>query len=145
MCHRHHHHRHDLRAHEVVRASDLPPGPAKRRASDPALRVSDADRDRTAEILRVHAGEGRLDHEELEERLETVFAARTRGELDAPLKDLPKLRAPKRQPVRHGRPQSASIAVLLLVVLTAALVTPWAWFGMFFVDWPALARHRRTA
>ena len=144
MCHRHQHHHPTRHTHEVVRASDLPPGPAKRRASDPALRVSDADRERVADTLRIHAGEGRLDHEELEERLEAVFAARTGGELDAPLKDLPRLRTRRTQPARQGMPKPASFAVLLAVVLTAALITPWAWFGMFLVDWPALTGHHRA-
>ena len=53
------------------------------------LRASDADREQIAEQLRHAAGEGRLDPEELEERLETVFSARTYGELDAVVVDLP--------------------------------------------------------
>jgi len=57
--------------------------------SDPALRASDADRERVAERLREHVGAGRLSMDELSERLETVFAARTLGELEPPLADLP--------------------------------------------------------
>lgn len=45
------------------------------------MRISDADRHRVQEILRQAAGEGRLDMEELEERLEASFKARTYGEL----------------------------------------------------------------
>ena len=56
---------------------------------DPRLRVSDADRERTAELLREHHAVGRLDSEEFHDRLEQAFAARTRGELDALLADLP--------------------------------------------------------
>jgi hypothetical protein len=48
----------------------------------PELRASDADRERTAEILRHAAGEGRLTFEELEERLNIVFKTRTHRELD---------------------------------------------------------------
>jgi hypothetical protein len=47
----------------------------------PALRASDADREATAERLRVAAAEGRLDHEELEERLNLAFSAKLCSEL----------------------------------------------------------------
>jgi hypothetical protein len=56
---------------------------------DPRLRASDADRERTSELLREHHAVGRLTAEEFEGRLEHVFTARTRGELDALLADLP--------------------------------------------------------
>ena len=39
------------------------------------LRASDADRERVAEVLRAAAGDGRLTLEELDERLDAVFAA----------------------------------------------------------------------
>lgn len=55
----------------------------------PELRVSDADRERVAEHLRHAAGEGRLDVDELDERLAATFAARTRSDLDALTADLP--------------------------------------------------------
>lgn len=53
------------------------------------LRASDADRERTAQLLREHHAVGRLTAEEFNERLEQAFAARTRGELDDLLADLP--------------------------------------------------------
>ena len=53
-----------------------------------------------AERLRRAMGEGRLLAEELEERLEAVFTARTYGELDAVVADLPAPR-PRRQPARR--------------------------------------------
>jgi hypothetical protein len=56
---------------------------------DPRLRASDADRERTAELLREHHAVGRLTQEEFAARLESAFAARTRGELDELLADLP--------------------------------------------------------
>ena len=56
---------------------------------DPRLRASDADRERTAQLLREHHAVGRLTAEEFEGRLEQVFQARTLGELDALLADLP--------------------------------------------------------
>jgi hypothetical protein len=53
------------------------------------LRISDADRHQVAELLRQSAGEGRLDIEELEERLEAAYAAKTYGELVPLTADLP--------------------------------------------------------
>jgi hypothetical protein len=52
-------------------------------------RVSHDDRERIAEVLRVAAGDGRLDLAELEERLESCFAARTYGDLAPLVADLP--------------------------------------------------------
>jgi hypothetical protein len=54
----------------------------------PALRASDADREHTAELLRRAAGEGRLDVDELEERLNSVYATRTQRELEALVADV---------------------------------------------------------
>jgi len=53
------------------------------------LRVSHEDRDQVAEQLRVAAGDGRLTADELDERLETALTARTYGELEVLLTDLP--------------------------------------------------------
>ena len=57
--------------------------------SAPELRIADADRDRTVERLRAAAAEGRLDPDELEERVSNALSARTQGDLDAVLRDLP--------------------------------------------------------
>lgn len=53
------------------------------------MRASDQDRDKVAEALREAAAEGRLTMEELGERLDQVFAAKTYGELTAITADLP--------------------------------------------------------
>ena len=58
-------------------------------ASDPRIRASDADRDRTAALLREHHAAGRLTAEEFNERLDKAYAAKTLGELDQLLSDLP--------------------------------------------------------
>lgn len=66
---------------------------------DPSrLRVSDADRHRVGELLREAAGEGRLDIEELEERLEAAYAAKTYGDLAPLTADLPVAQRPGVQP-----------------------------------------------
>ena len=49
---------------------------------DPSqMRISDADRHKVAEVLRDAAGEGRLDLDELDERLALAFAAKTYADL----------------------------------------------------------------
>jgi hypothetical protein len=53
------------------------------------LRASDTDRERVAEILREAAGDGRLTLEELDERLDAVYAAKTYAELEPITHDLP--------------------------------------------------------
>jgi hypothetical protein len=57
---------------------------------DPSqLRISDADRHKVAEVLREAAGEGRLDFDELDERLEATYSARTYADLVPITLDLP--------------------------------------------------------
>ena len=57
---------------------------------DPSqMRISDADRHQVAEFLREAAGEGRLDLDELDERLEATYAARTYADLVPITHDLP--------------------------------------------------------
>jgi Domain of unknown function (DUF1707) len=46
-------------------------------SSSPALRASDADRDRVIDVLRAAVGDGRLDPAEFDERLDAALAART--------------------------------------------------------------------
>ncbi len=58
-------------------------------ASDPRIRASDAERDRAAEALREHHAAGRLSIEEFQERLDSVYNAKTLGELDGLMADLP--------------------------------------------------------
>jgi hypothetical protein len=88
--------------------------------ADPRLRASDDDRDRIASLLREHHAAGRLDAEEFNDRLDKTFAAKTLGDLDELLSDLPGIdlyRLPdhglRRGPVPgHGSlPAAASAAV----------------------------------
>ncbi|MFD6229481.1 DUF1707 domain-containing protein [Streptomyces sp. NPDC060232] len=53
------------------------------------LRASDADRDRIAQILGDAVAEGRLTAEEHSERLDTLYAVKTVGELEVLVRDLP--------------------------------------------------------
>lgn len=70
------------------------------------MRVSDAEREDAADRLRVAAGDGRLDLEELEQRLEQTYAARTYGELEPLIFDLPS-EAPG-GPVPYGKTAKSS-------------------------------------
>jgi hypothetical protein len=54
-----------------------------------SMRASDAEREQLVEELREHAGEGRLNSEELEERIGGAYRASTRADLDALRADLP--------------------------------------------------------
>src|SRR5207249_3060668 len=83
----------------------------------PALRASDADRERTVALLRDHRAEGRLTLEEFTDRMSAAYLARTNDELEELTRDLPSVhvavgsrRSPTRLVVslfgsskRHGR------------------------------------------
>jgi hypothetical protein len=99
--------------------------------TDLALRIGDADRERVADRLRRAAGEGRLSPEELEERLEAAFAARTVAELEPLVADLPP--APRPRPERRDRGElrawaATSILLVAIWALTGA--------GYFWPVWP---------
>src|SRR4051812_4252135 len=95
--------------------SSSPPDPS------PALRASDADRERVAEALRRHHVDGRLDTDELQERLGACYAARTLGDLEPLLADLPGARRPAARARGGDAPPWAwpAPAVLAVVVLFA--------------------------
>ncbi|MFE0645683.1 DUF1707 domain-containing protein [Streptomyces sp. NPDC058877] len=65
-----------------------------------SLRASDADRDRIADILRDALAEGRLDAEEHADRIDAVYRAKTVGELEPIVRDLPGART-------HHEPEPA--------------------------------------
>ena len=54
------------------------------------MRVSDSDREQAAEVLREAAGQGRISLDELDERLESAYAAKTYADLAAVTHDLPR-------------------------------------------------------
>jgi hypothetical protein len=63
-------------------------------------RASHADREHVAERLREAAGDGRLSIDELEERLDAAFAARTYADLERLTSDLPDQTGPVQVPAR---------------------------------------------
>ncbi|MFC8104103.1 DUF1707 domain-containing protein [Streptomyces sp. NPDC057363] len=85
----------DLQKH--AQPQDAAPRVAEARVSE--MRASDADRDRIADMLRDALAEGRLTAEEHADRVEGVLAAKTVGELDVFVRDLPAAHA--------GRPAAA--------------------------------------
>lgn len=92
------------------------------------MRASDEDRERVAERLRQAAVEGRLLAHELEERLARSLRARTYGELDDLVSDIPDgLAGIQRRRSRRGvalllNQPPAVIAVLVAVAVVAVLV-----------------------
>jgi Domain of unknown function (DUF1707) len=75
------------------------------------LRASDADRERAVELLRDHAEAGRLTVDELDERCSLALSARTFGELDALIADLPPIgRPPAPLPPAPARPMQFDVA-----------------------------------
>ncbi|OLT38601.1 hypothetical protein BJF79_26645 [Actinomadura sp. CNU-125] len=120
-------------------------------APNPDIRASDADRDRVAESLREHCAVGRITVDELQERLEDVYAARTLGRLeeitaDLPEEDLYQLPVPATQAKSTDVPApragggtsveraawaglgaigAINLAVWLIIGVTAGFVYPW--------------------
>ncbi|WP_128379642.1 DUF1707 SHOCT-like domain-containing protein [Streptomyces cavernae] len=85
---------------DLQKRTDATPEPTAPRPAATAdvprseLRASDADRDRIADILRDALAEGRLTAEEHAERVEGVLRAKTVGELEPFIRDLPAATAP---------------------------------------------------
>nr|WSY54836.1 DUF1707 domain-containing protein [Streptomyces sp. NBC_00886] len=61
---------------------------SKSLSAEGGLRASDADRERAASILQAAVADGRLSPGELEQRLEVVYGARSKGELVTAVSDL---------------------------------------------------------
>lgn len=84
------------------------------------LRISDEDRHQVAEVLRLAAGEGRIDLDELDERLQATYSAKTYADLvpitlDLPVQPSSPLVSPSLRPAASLEPAisySSSIAVM---------------------------------
>ena len=86
------------------------------------MRASDADRERVAEELRRHHLDGRLDTEELQERLGRCYAARTGADLAELLADLPGREGTPHRRHAGGFPAGVVVAGVLLVAVVLATV-----------------------
>jgi hypothetical protein len=74
------------------------------------LRISDADRDQVADVLREAVAHGRLTLAELDERLTLAYAAKTYGDLEEVVVDLP--RAPRPTTTMQPVSRRWSLAVM---------------------------------
>ncbi|MBT2365112.1 DUF1707 and DUF2154 domain-containing protein [Streptomyces sp. ISL-10] len=74
---------------DLEKQPQKPAAPVETGRAEHAIRASDADRDRIADILRDALAEGRLDAEEHSERIDAVYRAKTLGELEPIVRDLP--------------------------------------------------------
>jgi hypothetical protein len=139
---------------------------------DPRLRASDEDRDRTASLLREHHAAGRLTVEEFSERLDAAYEAKTLGQLQELLADLPSIdlyhlpeqsmrhsqgtgsgslvpgdRAGRLSPVwRHHWASWASVSMLLFAIWLVTAITSHSAAGLWFlwvaVPWGAILLSR---
>jgi hypothetical protein len=105
-----------------------------------SLRVSDADRERTVNALRAHAAAGRLEPEELEERVGGALSARTVSDLEALTADLPVVPAHRSSPGRALGRRDFQEHLRAFVAVNALLIAIWALtgFGYFWPIWPLL-------
>jgi len=145
----------------------MEPTPRNTHARKGGLRASDADRERVATLLRAHYSAGRLSEDELSERGEAVYRARTLSELEALTADLPSPREHGRGRRRGALETSVRIHLTIYIVVNLLLIGIWAASGggYFWPIWPILgwgigvgchaapllatrgteARHRRPA
>lgn len=106
-------------------------------AQELSIRASDVDREAVVERLRAHAAEGRLDAEELDERVGAALAARTQADLAELTRDLPARRSAATRPGGDGGLRehlTTFVAVQLLLVAIWAL----SGFGYFWPIWPLM-------
>jgi hypothetical protein len=107
---------------------------------NPDMRASDAERDAIVADLGQHFQDGRLDHAEFDQRVTAALAARTRGQLDTLLADLPPAaaapaseRVPQRQP---GPPRVLALLPLALAVLFITATASHGWHHGGAGGWP---------
>jgi hypothetical protein len=111
-------------------SEESPKQPPSKPPLPAGIRASDEDRERLASDLREHAVAGRLDTDELEDRLQAAYAARTTSELDELRRDLPVTTREaalsdreRRSHLTRRMVQESGGAVILFLVSTAVWVT----------------------
>ncbi|MFG3406647.1 DUF1707 domain-containing protein [Streptomyces sp. NPDC048142] len=114
----------DLEKQPQQRVAPAVPPPAEVLDAD-GIRASDADRDRIADILREAMAEGRLTADEHAERIDLVYRAKTVGELQPLVRDLPasaRSTAPRQdpQPYAYGPEAPDGPADNLVAVFSSA-------------------------
>jgi maltooligosyltrehalose synthase len=94
------------------------------------LRIGDAERDATMAQLREHFVAGRLTLDELTERIDLALAAKTQGQIDNLVADLPRAaRAARGEPPQTASDPDAGrflvFALLLFALATWILIMAW--------------------
>jgi hypothetical protein len=102
---------------------------------DPDLRASDADREATADRLRRHHTEGRIDSEEFQERIDRCYAAKTVGELDQLLDDLPRESRGRSRPLFSGWLRAIPFAPVVLAIVAISALSGWHHHDGFGLLW----------
>jgi hypothetical protein len=103
------------------------------------LRIGDAERDATMAQLREHFVAGRLTFDELTERIDLVLAAKTQGQIDGLMADLPRppraARGEPPQPADQDAGRFLVFALLLFALATWILIMAWmsrhAYYGPY--------------
>ncbi len=116
----------------------------------PSVRIGTAEREAAASALSEHFAAGRLDQDELEERLDRAYAAKTAADLAPLFQDLPRPGLPlaASEPDRAAAPRPSTgrsallVAVLAFAVLWVAIVRIPPFFLIPLV-WIVLARSHR--
>jgi hypothetical protein len=108
--------------------------------ADQQLRASDAEREQAVAALREHAAAGRLTMDELDERAQAAFAARTRQDLRALLHDLPGQLPARRTAWLAAKKRAHSAHVRAYLLVSFGLVALWALTGAgyFWPVWPIM-------
>jgi hypothetical protein len=115
----------------------------RRYRRDPNLRAADDDREAIASVLREQHLAGRLATDEFQERLDRCYAAKTYGELDELVADLPASEpdepAPRPWSPRPWRVRSLPVVALVIaaIVLSHGFLL-WLAFPLFFFVWRPL-------
>jgi Domain of unknown function (DUF1707)/2TM domain len=103
------------------------------------VRIGDEERERTVAVLHEHASRGRLDPEELDERVERALRSRTQEDLDALTADLPAdAPAPAKRPNRQVQRFRRNVGIW--AVMSVFFIAIWAagGAGSFWPVWPIL-------
>jgi hypothetical protein len=111
---------------------------------DRSLRASDHDRDAVADVLREQHLAGRLATDEFQERLDRCYAAKTYGDLDELVADLPREVRTSHVPRRRRWPAVALVPLLIAAIALSRGHLFWLVIPLFFfVGRPLLCRSRR--
>ncbi len=103
---------------------------------EPSKRASDAEREAAADVLRTAASEGRLDTDELDERVGQVYAARTRGELATLTHDLPAPSTPAAPPEPAWKGEAVRQRLASFIIANLVCNAVWLATGSHGDWWP---------